>query len=145
MLAGTGPQPDQHRPESGASARADRAPDPFLPPSVGAELVSPRPQPPRRAVQRVLLGETHRSVDLVADLGDVARRLAAEKGVNLGAVKGTGPRGRIVKADVESAPKGGAAPAAGVGAAAPREHKTLEQLAFRPAPTTSCRSTTCAR
>ena len=41
----------------------------------------------------------------------LARRLAADKGIDLGAVSGTGPKGRIVKADVESA-KPGAAPAA---------------------------------
>jgi pyruvate dehydrogenase E2 component (dihydrolipoamide acetyltransferase) len=34
----------------------------------------------------------------------LARRLAAEKGVNLTSVQGTGPSGRITKADIESAP-----------------------------------------
>ena len=33
-----------------------------------------------------------------------ARRLAAEKGVDLASIQGTGPNGRIVKADIESAP-----------------------------------------
>ena len=47
----------------------------------------------------------------------LARRIAADKGIDLAAVKGSGPRGRIVKADVESA-KPGAAPAP-VAAAAP--------------------------
>jgi len=46
----------------------------------------------------------------------LARRIAAEKGVDLASVKGSGPNGRIVKADVESA-RPGAAPAA---APAPR-------------------------
>jgi pyruvate dehydrogenase E2 component (dihydrolipoamide acetyltransferase) len=41
----------------------------------------------------------------------LARRIAAQKGVDLAALSGTGPRGRIVKADVESA-KPGAKPAA---------------------------------
>jgi len=41
----------------------------------------------------------------------LAKRIAAEKGVNLASVKGSGPNGRIVKADVEGA-KPGAAPAA---------------------------------
>ncbi|TPE48500.1 pyruvate dehydrogenase complex dihydrolipoamide acetyltransferase [Amaricoccus solimangrovi] len=41
----------------------------------------------------------------------LARRIAAEKGLDLAQVKGTGPGGRIVKADVESA-KPGAAPKA---------------------------------
>ena len=41
----------------------------------------------------------------------LARRIAAEKGINLAGIKGSGPNGRIVKADVENA-KPGAAPAA---------------------------------
>src|SRR3546814_956520 len=40
----------------------------------------------------------------------LARRIAADKGIDLSAVEGTGPGGRIVKADVEGA-KPGAAPA----------------------------------
>ncbi|KQN25716.1 branched-chain alpha-keto acid dehydrogenase subunit E2 [Sphingomonas sp. Leaf33] len=40
----------------------------------------------------------------------LARRMAAEKGVELSGVTGSGPNGRIVKADIESA-KAGAAPA----------------------------------
>lgn len=45
----------------------------------------------------------------------LARRIAADKGLDLGGIVGSGPRGRIVKADVESAtaaPKAAAAPAA---------------------------------
>ena len=44
----------------------------------------------------------------------LARRIAADKGIDLAAITGSGPRGRIVKADVESAtaqPKTAAAPA----------------------------------
>ncbi|NIJ24143.1 pyruvate dehydrogenase E2 component (dihydrolipoamide acetyltransferase) [Sphingomonas japonica] len=41
----------------------------------------------------------------------LARRLAAEKGIELSALSGSGPNGRIVKADLEGA-KAGAAPAA---------------------------------
>jgi pyruvate dehydrogenase E2 component (dihydrolipoamide acetyltransferase) len=48
----------------------------------------------------------------------LAKRIAAEKGVDLSAVAGSGPNGRIVKADVEGA-KPGAAPAAKPAAAAP--------------------------
>ena len=38
----------------------------------------------------------------------LAKRLAAELGVDLSMISGSGPGGRIVKKDVESAPKGGA-------------------------------------
>ncbi|HRO10985.1 pyruvate dehydrogenase complex dihydrolipoamide acetyltransferase [Amaricoccus sp.] len=51
----------------------------------------------------------------------LARRIAAEKGIDLASIAGTGPNGRIVKADVESA-RPGAAPAqpAAAKAAAPQ-------------------------
>ena len=48
----------------------------------------------------------------------LARRIAADKGIDLGALTGSGPGGRIVKADVEGA-KPGAAPAPRAEAAAP--------------------------
>ena len=48
----------------------------------------------------------------------LAKRIAAEKGVDLSGVTGTGPRGRIVKSDVENAKPGAAKPAAGAPAAA---------------------------
>ncbi|GHC09863.1 pyruvate dehydrogenase E2 component (dihydrolipoamide acetyltransferase) [Gemmobacter caeni] len=51
----------------------------------------------------------------------LARRIAAEKGLDLSAVKGSGPHGRIVKADVEgaaAAPKAAAPAAAATPAAA---------------------------
>jgi pyruvate dehydrogenase E2 component (dihydrolipoamide acetyltransferase) len=46
----------------------------------------------------------------------VARRMASEKGLDLGSLSGSGPGGRIVKADVERAIAAGPAPAAPVGA-----------------------------
>ncbi|WP_099867744.1 pyruvate dehydrogenase complex dihydrolipoamide acetyltransferase [Pararhizobium haloflavum] len=52
----------------------------------------------------------------------LARRMAKEAGLDLSAVSGSGPKGRIVKTDIEAAAKGGAAKSAGSvgdGAAAP--------------------------
>ncbi|WP_312217944.1 pyruvate dehydrogenase complex dihydrolipoamide acetyltransferase [Brevundimonas sp.] len=60
----------------------------------------------------------------------LARRLAAQAGLDLKAVKGTGPHGRIVKRDVEAAGKGGAQPAAATAATAaePRKALSLAQM-----------------
>ncbi|MNH49354.1 Dihydrolipoyllysine-residue acetyltransferase component of pyruvate dehydrogenase complex [compost metagenome] len=64
----------------------------------------------------------------------LARRLAAQAGIDLKAIKGTGPHGRIVKRDVEGAPKGAAHPAASTATAAatsgiaPRQAQSLAQM-----------------
>ncbi|HEY8570822.1 pyruvate dehydrogenase complex dihydrolipoamide acetyltransferase [Phenylobacterium sp.] len=68
----------------------------------------------------------------------LARRIAEQKGLDLSAVKGSGPHGRIVKADVEAAQPGQAsAPAAAQPgapapaarpAAEPRQVQSLEQM-----------------
>jgi pyruvate dehydrogenase E2 component (dihydrolipoamide acetyltransferase) len=63
----------------------------------------------------------------------LARRLAAEAGLDLKSVKGTGPHGRIVKADVEAAPKGTAPAAAPAGRTEePRRQVSLEQMGIAP-------------
>jgi pyruvate dehydrogenase E2 component (dihydrolipoamide acetyltransferase) len=50
----------------------------------------------------------------------LAKRIAEQQGIDLSAIVGSGPNGRIVKADLEGAPKGGAKPApAAAGAKAP--------------------------
>ncbi len=49
----------------------------------------------------------------------LARRIAKQKGIDLTELKGSGPHGRIVKADVESAKAGAAKPAKEKAAAAP--------------------------
>jgi pyruvate dehydrogenase E2 component (dihydrolipoamide acetyltransferase) len=48
----------------------------------------------------------------------LARRIAGQKGLDLSVIAGTGPRGRIVKSDVENAKPGAAKPAAAAPAAA---------------------------
>jgi pyruvate dehydrogenase E2 component (dihydrolipoamide acetyltransferase) len=49
----------------------------------------------------------------------LAKRIAEQKGVDLKGLTGTGPGGRIVKADVEGAKPGAAAPTAAAALAAP--------------------------
>ncbi|WP_277982122.1 pyruvate dehydrogenase complex dihydrolipoamide acetyltransferase [Sphingomonas phyllosphaerae] len=62
----------------------------------------------------------------------LARRIAADRGVDLASVSGTGPNGRIVRADIEGAKAGAAAPAASASAPAP----TAEAAAPAPKPAT---------
>jgi pyruvate dehydrogenase E2 component (dihydrolipoamide acetyltransferase) len=66
----------------------------------------------------------------------LARRIAEQKGLDLSALKGSGPHGRVVKADVEGAqpgqpasrpPAASQAPASATAAAAPRQVQSLEQ------------------
>lgn len=87
------------------AAQAVAAPAPVVAAPVAAPAAAPAPAAPVVAGARVFASP-------------LARRIAAEKGLDLSAVKGSGPRGRIVKADVETAT---AAPkaAAPVASAAP--------------------------
>jgi len=64
----------------------------------------------------------------------LAKRLAAEQGIDLKSLTGTGPGGRIVKADLEGAPAGAAAPAA---PAAPSPAAAAPTPAPSPAPATA--------
>jgi pyruvate dehydrogenase E2 component (dihydrolipoamide acetyltransferase) len=57
----------------------------------------------------------------------LARRIARERGIDLSALSGTGPEGRIVAEDVERAEAGAAAPAAPAGPPPPGEVE-VEQL-----------------
>ena len=89
----------------------------------------------------------------------LARRLAKERGLDLAALAGSGPHGRIIKRDVEAALKDGGAAAAAAPAprwrrrrpaspgaldAAARCRTTRSSRSTRRAPTRSCRTTACA-
>jgi pyruvate dehydrogenase E2 component (dihydrolipoamide acetyltransferase) len=67
-----------------------------------------------------------------AKASPVARRIAREQGVDLSRLQGTGPGGRIVKADVEAAASG-AAPQAAPAAPAPAEAAPAAAPATAPA------------
>ncbi|HEX6743896.1 MAG TPA: dihydrolipoamide acetyltransferase family protein [Solirubrobacteraceae bacterium] len=67
-----------------------------------------------------------------AKASPVARRIAREQGIDLSALQGTGPGGRIVKADVEAAASGGA-PQAAAPAPAPAAAETAQAAPAAPA------------
>ncbi|MEO5590842.1 MAG: E3 binding domain-containing protein, partial [Gemmatimonadaceae bacterium] len=66
------------------------------------------PAPPQPAPAESGDGRRPRSSPL-------ARRLASERGIELSQLSGSGPGGRIIKKDIENAPKQAAAPAATLG------------------------------
>ena len=90
-----------------AGAKPAAAPKAVAPAQAGANLESPAPSEtgPR------LHGGDEKAKGNRIIASPLARRLAAAQGIDLSTVKGSGPNGRIVKADLEGAPKAAAAPA----------------------------------
>ncbi|OQW75046.1 MAG: pyruvate dehydrogenase complex dihydrolipoamide acetyltransferase [Proteobacteria bacterium ST_bin13] len=90
-------------PAKSAPAVPDAAPPASVPAAVAPVPVAPPPAP-------VASGDRIKASPL-------ARRLAAEKSIDLATVAGTGPNGRIIKADIDSASPGAASMATPVAVA----------------------------
>ncbi|MEL6337139.1 MAG: pyruvate dehydrogenase complex dihydrolipoamide acetyltransferase, partial [Pseudomonadota bacterium] len=73
-----------------AAPAAAEAPAEATPAAAAAPAAAPAPAAPSSGGQRVFASP-------------LARRIAADRGLDLAAIKGSGPHGRIVKADVENA------------------------------------------
>jgi pyruvate dehydrogenase E2 component (dihydrolipoamide acetyltransferase) len=121
--------------EDAGSAKAAPAPAPAATPAAeqkteaSAPAAAPAPTPapaPAPAAAPAASGDRIKASPL-------AKRLAAEQGIDLKSLTGTGPGGRIVKADLEGAPTGAAAPAAAPAATAP----AAAAPAATPAPATA--------
>ena len=67
-------------------------------------------------------------------ISPLAKRLASEAGIDPATLSGSGPNGRIVRADVESAQKAAAAPASKQAPAAPSGGQAAAAQPARPAP-----------
>jgi len=87
--------------------------------TTATEVIPPSPEPVAQAIaaapvpatapeQAVDMAEVARAAnDKRIKASPLARRLAKQKGINIAAITGTGPKGRIVKADIEKAAKRG--------------------------------------
>ena len=114
--------------EGGAAAPAPKAAPAAEAPKAeapkAAEPAKPAAAPAAAPAAKAASGERVFSSPL-------ARRLAAQAGVDLKSIKGTGPHGRVVKRDVEAAGKGGAtasAPAAASSGIEPAKVQSLAQM-----------------
>ena len=118
--------------EEGASAAPAKPKPAAAPPApVKAPVAASRPAAPAAPLPRVEAGAR-------LHVSPLARRLAAEGGVDLSRVGGSGPHGRIVKADIQAALKGGGtktapAPARPQAAAMPAPVPVAPAAAVQPA------------
>ncbi len=134
VIAGTDENIDALVASAGSTSAAAPAPSAATPPPAQAAVAPPvaATTPAAPSAPATPTGGRTRSSPL-------ARRLASERGLDLGAVQGSGPGGRIVKKDVEAAAT--FAPAARV--ASPRAAATGAD--FRDVPLTQIRKTIARR
>jgi pyruvate dehydrogenase E2 component (dihydrolipoamide acetyltransferase) len=116
--------------EAGEAVPSAAAPAPAPKPAA-----APAPEPSKVAAPApVANGHAHGDERIFAS--PLARRMAEQAGIPLASLKGTGPNGRIVKADVEAA-RGAAAPAPAPVAAAPVAAPAPKPVAAPAAPITA--------
>jgi pyruvate dehydrogenase E2 component (dihydrolipoamide acetyltransferase) len=113
---------------------------PAAAPAATAEPPAAAPEPEPEPAQPAAVAESPAAAPSPegnggrAKASPVARRIAREQGIDLSALQGTGPGGRIVKADVEAAASGGGPQAAPAPAAAPAEAAPATAAPAAPAP-----------
>jgi pyruvate dehydrogenase E2 component (dihydrolipoamide acetyltransferase) len=122
-LAEEGEDVSSVQPTSGDGASPQAAASADTPKAAESSASAPAPAPAPAAAGSGSSGDR-----VIAS--PLAKRIAAEKGLDLTTVKGSGPNGRIVKADLAGAQPGAAAPAAKAQEAAP-----APTSAAAPAPT----------
>ena len=119
---------------SGEGAAAAPAPAP-TPAKAEAPKPAPGPKPQAKAAPAPAPAP---AAAKAAEAGRIfasplPRRIAERKGIDLSTLRGSGPHGRIVRADIETAqPVQARAPAAAAPAAAPRQALSLEQQGIAP-------------
>ncbi len=119
-----GPAPGAAKPPAAPVQAEAETPSP-VPAPAAKPVPAAEPTPPRSPSS----GNGHAEGEERIFASPLARRMAQQAGIDLSSLKGTGPNGRIVKADIEAAQKGAPAARPQPAAAAP------PPVAATPAPT----------
>ncbi|WP_428533764.1 pyruvate dehydrogenase complex dihydrolipoamide acetyltransferase [Rhodopila sp.] len=101
-----------------ASRQAEAAPPPVPKPAAAQPAARPS-APPAPKPQRAAAANGHAADGERIFASPLARRMAAQAGIALSGLKGSGPNGRIVRADIEAARNGGAVEAKAASMPAP--------------------------
>jgi pyruvate dehydrogenase E2 component (dihydrolipoamide acetyltransferase) len=117
-LAEEGEDPKSVKPASSAAVPPPPSSEPTPQPARAEPVEAPAPTPAPSQRPSTSSGRTDGGSGRVI-ASPLAKRIAAEKGISLAGMQGSGPHGRIVKADVEGAKPGAAAPAQPAAVSAP--------------------------
>ena len=117
----------EEAPAAETNTAATATPEPEPAPVAEAPTPAPAaPEPAHEVVPEPVAAASTTGSRIKAS--PLAKKIAAEKGIDLATIHGSGPSGRIVKADVENAQASVATPA--VAQAASRRHPPLALLAL---------------
>ncbi|MEA2778170.1 MAG: hypothetical protein QOF90_3576 [Acetobacteraceae bacterium] len=114
VLVEEGEQVPAEAPAAATPAEAPAAPTPAKAPEAAAPPPAAQPAASKQqpAASPAPVANGHAGAGDRIFVSPLARRMATQAGIDLSAVKGSGPNGRIVRADIEAAQKGGTAAAA---------------------------------
>ncbi len=116
-------------------------PPPAPPPEPAAVAPAPAPAPAATAAPATPVSNGSGGHIFASPL---ARRMAKQAGLDLASISGSGPKGRIVKADVEAAMSGGT-PALAVAASRPAAAPAIQAGAYTDTPHSTMRKIIAAR
>lgn len=123
---------------AGGAAAAPAAPAPAAAPSAEPAAAASADNSSRREEESAESAESAEAPAGATRSSPLARRLAAEKGLNLSSIQGSGPGGRIIKRDIEAASSATSAPSV------PLREQSTQPAAAAGAPSSASKPTAVA-